>query len=219
MGGEQLTSVPLDSRGLVGDRWYAVTDEEGLLASGKDGRRFRRRDAVFDHHARTTPDGVEVTGPGGTWRAHDPALDAELSARIGAPVRVLAEAGTPHQDGGSVSLVGTATLAWCAQEFGIDADPRRLRVNLVVETDEPFVEETWLGQELSVGSARLRVVEQVERCRTIDLAQDGASGSGRWLRPLGQTRDLCLAVYADVVEPGLVSAGDAVHVGSVGAPA
>lgn len=215
MGGEALTSVRLDDRGLVGDRWYAVTDEDGLLASGKDGRRFRRRDAVFEHRARTTHAGVEVTGPGGTWLAGDPALDAELAARMAAPVRVLPEAGAPHQDGGAVSLVGTATLAWCAAEFGIDADPRRLRVNLVLETDEPFVEESWLGQDLAVGSARLRVVQQIERCRTVDLAQDGASGAGRWLRPLGVTRDLCLAVYADVQTPGTISEGDAVHLGSV----
>lgn len=208
MGGEGLAEVALDARGLVGDRGYAVVDGDGRLASGKDSRRFRRRDAVFEHAARTLEDGsVEVSGPDGRWRVGDPGLDAALSRRMGAEVRVLPERGVPHQDGGQVSLVGSASLAWCAQRWGIDADPRRLRVNLVVETDEPFVEETWVGREVAVGSALLRVVERVPRCRMVDLAQDGASGSGRWLAPLAAEREMCLAVYAEVVTPGTAAEG------------
>ena len=78
-----------------------------------------------------------------------------------------------------MSLVGTATLAWCADRWGVTADPRRLRVNVVVSTDEPFVEETWVGQEIACGDARLRVVERVPRCRTVDVHQDGARAQGR----------------------------------------
>ena len=60
---------------------------------------------------------------------------------MGAPVRITAEAGVPHQDLGSVSIVSTATLQWCADRWGGSPDPRRLRVNIVVDSDEPFVEE------------------------------------------------------------------------------
>ena len=64
---------------------------------------------------------------------------------MGDPVRVLAEGATPHQDDGQVSLVGTASLDWCREHLGVDADRRRIRPNLVVDTSEPFVEETWTG--------------------------------------------------------------------------
>ena len=131
-----------------------------------------------------------MTGPAGTWSAGDPALDDDLSAAVGVPVRVAEEDAVPHQDAGAVSLVGTATLDRCAERWGLDADPRRLRVNLVLATDEPFVEETWVGGTL--------------RC--------GAVTRGRWLTPLGRERDLCLGVYADVVAPGTLRAGDAVTV-------
>ena len=106
-----------------------------------------------------------------------------------------------------VSLVGTATLEWCRRELGVDADPRRLRVNVVVETSEPFEEETWIGSSIALGDAVLRVVKRNERCRVIDQAQDGVSSGARWLKPLGERRDACVAVYCEVETPGVLHAG------------
>jgi uncharacterized protein YcbX len=215
MGGEALDCVDVDTRGLVGDRTYAVVDGEGRFAAGKDSRRFRRRDQVFEYAAATASDGaVRVTQADRTWAAGGRELDLELSGRFGDPVRVLREQGVPHFDARSVSIVGTATLDWCARELGIDADRRRLRVNLLVETAEPFEEETWVGRDVEVGGfpgVLLSVVERVERCRTIDLAQDGVTTTTRWLKALGASRELCVAVYADVRRPGPVSVGDVVR--------
>jgi uncharacterized protein len=213
MGGEALERVDIDARGLVGDRQYAVVDADGRLAAGKDSRRFRRRDEVFAYAAATGPDGtVRVRRGDDTWTVGDPGLDDELSARFGDPVRVLTEQGVPHFDAGSVSLVGTASLDWCARELGVDADHRRLRANLLVETAEPFEEETWIGREVRVGDALLRPVERVERCRTIDLAQDGLGTTTSWLKALGGSRELCVAVYADVVAVGSLAVGAPVQV-------
>ncbi len=89
---------------------------------------------------------------------------------------------------------------------------RRLRTNVVVETTEPFVEETWVGSTVAIGSVELAVSERVERCRTIDLAQDGVATTTPWLKALGGSRDLCVAVYAGVVTPGVLSVGDVVSV-------
>jgi uncharacterized protein len=212
MAGESLDAVEVDARGLAGDRWYAVVDGDGKLSSGKHSARFRRRDAVFDYAARTTDDGVRVSGRGGGWTVGDPALDAALSGVMGDPVRVLAEAATPHQDQGEVSLVGTASLDWCREHLGVDADRRRIRPNLVVDTSEPFVEETWTGL-VSVGTARLRFDQRIERCRMIDIAQDGLPPEGGWLKALTDTRELCLGIHLDVVEPGTIRRGDEVRLG------
>jgi uncharacterized protein YcbX len=209
MAGESLTSVEVDARGLAGDRWYAVVDGDGKLSSGKHSTRFRRRDAVFEFASRTTADGIHATGRGGEWTVGDPALDDALSAAMGDPVRVLVEDRIPHQDAGEVSLVGTASLDWCREHLGVDADRRRIRPNLVIDTSEPFVEETWSGV-LVVGGARLRVVRRVERCRMVDIAQEGLPAQGGWLKGLTDTREMCLAVYLDVESPGTVSVGDSV---------
>ena len=210
MGGESLGSVVLDVRGLVGDRAFAVVDGEGKLATGKHSRRFRRRDEVFEFASRTTADGVRVTGRGGEWEVPGDELDRALSDAMGAPVRVLPETTTPYFDAGHVSLVGTASLAWCAEHLGVDADFRRIRPNLLIATAEPFVEESWV--EVEVGGVRLTPVKRIERCRMIDIAQEGLPREGRWLKALTQAREMNLGVYADVTRPGGLAVGDPVGV-------
>ncbi|MBD7919896.1 MULTISPECIES: MOSC domain-containing protein [Cellulomonas] len=213
MGGEALASAELDHRGFHGDRWYAVVDGDGRFASVKDTRRFRRRDAVVRYTASTTADGqVEVRSDDTSWLVGDPLLDRHLTTAMGSDQRILPEAAVSHQDAGAVSLVGTATIAWCAARWGGSDDPRRLRVNIVVETQTPFVEETWVGHQIALGSAALTVVERIPRCRMIDVEQDGTSPRAPWLRSLGSERDLYLAVYADVSRPGVITLGDEISV-------
>jgi uncharacterized protein YcbX len=215
MGGEDLDVAAFDARCLSGDRWYAVEDIQGRFASGKDTRRFRRRDRVFDYNASTDSSGrVAVRRGQECWLVGDPELDRHLSEVMDAEVRVAPEAEVPHQDMGAVSLISTATLAWCAATWGGSNDARRVRANVVIAADEPFVEETWLGREISLGSVGLRLVDRAPRCRTIDIAQDGAIPGTKWLRQLAQERDMLLAVYADVIRVGRVSVGDRVEIPS-----
>ncbi|WP_084099996.1 MOSC domain-containing protein [Demequina sp. NBRC 110051] len=213
MGGESLDRVDLDARGLVGDRAWAVRDGDSRLASGKNTKRMVRRDGVFAFSAATRAEGVVVSGPGGRHGlAGDPAVDAWLADALAAEVALAPETDVPHFDDGAVSLVGTATLDWCARELGADADARRLRANLVVATTEPFEEERWEG-EVRIGTAVLQPAGRIERCRTIDLAQDGVTDATRWLQPLGKSRDLRVAIYLDVVTPGAIAVGDLVTAG------
>lgn len=81
-------------------------------------------------------------------------------------------------------------------------------MNIVFSSDEPFIEDGWAGEALSIGETRLRVVQRTPRCRMIDIDQDGATADGRWLKPLTAERDMFLAVYADVLTPGRVRTGD-----------
>ena len=208
MGGEDLEWVELDAHGLHGDRRYAVRDHDGRLASGKNTRRFRRRDAIFEYSASTTMDGVLVTGArGGRWDVGDAALAAELSAAMNTSVEVTASTAESFQDRGSVSLISDASLRWCAQRWG-DADPRRLRSNLILAGGEAFSEERWLGHELRIGEARLRVVERIPRCRMIDVAQDAFVPDVPWLIELTRIRQMYLGVYAEVLVPGILRKGD-----------
>ena len=212
MGGESLQSVDVDARGLAGDRWFAVVDATGKLGSGKNSRRFRRFDEIFEYHATVVDGDTQVAGPTGSWLVGDPELDRVLGEQTAADVRVLSEAGTPHQDAGQVSLVGTASLDWCREHLDVDGDRRRIRPNLVVSTTEPFVEERWGGATIRVGTVELTVVERIERCRMVDIAQEGLAEQSGWLKALGRERDLCLGIYADVAGAGIVAVGDRVDV-------
>ena len=105
-------------------------------------------------------------------------------------------------------MIGTASLRWCAQELGVDTDRRRLRPNLVVETDEPFVEDSWLGRRVTIGGVVAVVTGPVRRCRMVDLVQDGVPETTPLLKALGTHRELNLAMYLDVQAPGTITVGD-----------
>jgi uncharacterized protein YcbX len=214
MGGTAASRVDVTAQGVVGDRAWAVYDAVGKLASGKHSRRFRRMDPVFDLVARRVGDDTVVTLLDGTELvAGHPATDEALSTHFGEPVRLGQEDGVPHQDAASVSLVGTATLAELGRHEGDGRvlDPRHLRVNIVVDTPEPYAEEAWVGRELTVGGARLRVTEPTPRCRMVGVAQVGLAPRPGMLRVVSERHELMAGVYAEVVVAGTVAVGDEVR--------
>lgn len=211
MGGEALERVEVTPRGLRGDRQYAVQDADGKLVTGKNSKRFRRRDEIFEFNAVTEDDRVRVTRGDESWDATDPAINIRLAEILDLPVTVVPETTEPHFDEGSVSLIGTATLRWWKDSFNIDADPRRLRVNIVVETTEPFEEEHWIGRDLTIGEVTFRAVSQIPRCRMIDVPQDGADADQKWLKVLTREHNMNAAIYLDVITPGSIAVGDGVH--------
>ena len=80
-----------------------------------------------------------------------------------------------------------------------------------VETDEPFVEDTWLGQEVGVVDARLRIGGPIPRCAVIDHHPGTGEKDLRLLnalvreRPTNRAGEPMLGVYATCVEPGRVT--------------
>ena len=89
----------------------------------------------------------------------------------------LLEYATPpgsYADAYPVHLLTTASLAAFAQRSGLDADPRRFRPNLVVDTgDGPadFREFDWVGRRLEIGEAVLHVESKTIRCSMPSRAQ------------------------------------------------
>ena len=213
MGGESLERVDILSSGLRDDRAWAVYGSDGKLGSGKHTRRFRRMDPVFELVARMDGQGARVRFPDGVeCVVGEPDADTRLAGHLGEPVRLCREDGIPHQDAGDVSVVGTATLrALGAHEGdGRPLDPRHLRANLVVTTDEPFAEESWVGGEIEVGGAVLRVLEPIERCRMVGIAQVGLPERPGMLKAIADHHGLMAGLYLSVVTPGAVAVGCAV---------
>jgi len=95
MLGESIAASIVGDRGLLGDRGYALVDQEtGMVASAKNPRRwsvlFACRAAYLaePHDAAELPP-VEITGPGGeTIRSDDPGAHAALSRIVGRAVRL-----------------------------------------------------------------------------------------------------------------------------------
>jgi uncharacterized protein YcbX len=95
-------------------------------------------------------------------------------------------------------------------------DPRRFRNTLLIEGTTAHEEDSWVGRDVRVGSAVLRVAERDQRCSLITKNPDSGERDMDTLRVLTSYRrqddgEVCLGVYADVVEPGDVAVGDPVQ--------
>jgi uncharacterized protein len=217
MLGERCEKVELDSRGVLGDRLWAVRDGEGKLGSGKNTRRFRRIDGLFGFRARY--DGVVpvVTFPGGREvRGDDPHIDEQLRAALRrVDVGLAQEAAISHFDQAPLHLVTDSSLAWLAAAVTDAAvDARRLRPNVVLATGQPagFAEDAWVGQTVRIGrSAVVEFTHRTERCVMVNNAQDALQQSSQVLRAVAEGNGLSLGVYAAVIRPGMVRVGDAVE--------
>jgi uncharacterized protein YcbX len=209
LGGEQPDRVEVDERGVVGDRLWAVVDEDGRFGSGKTTRRFRRMPGLLDLRATYDGDVPVVAFPDGrSWRGDDPEVHAALSRHVGKPVRLEREGAVAHVDEGPVHLVTTASLA--AGSGGEPVDGRRPRANLVLDTGAVggFVEDGWVGRRLRVGTAVLALSAPMPRCVMIGMAQEGLPDDRAVLRDVLRLHDGFLGLVADVVVPGSFEVGD-----------
>jgi uncharacterized protein YcbX len=106
---------------------------------------------------------------------------AALASVVGRPVRV-EESEAPHLDVAPVHLVSAGASAAPDAPGGCDPEPR---ANLVLDlSDVPGAERGWVGRRLRIGDVELRVT---------------------------RTPKQCLGVYAEVLVPGQVRAGDDVE--------
>ncbi|MDN4161254.1 MOSC domain-containing protein [Nocardioides abyssi] len=193
--GESLDRADVGPRGLDGDRLWALREPDGKLGSGKSTRRFRRMAGLLELHAAY--DGVVpvVSFPDGrSWRGPDADLDAALTAYVGRPVALAREADVAHHDEGPLHLVTTATLA------RLGTDGPTLRANLVVDAPglAAFAEDGWVGREVRVGGAVLRVRGPMPRCVMV-----GADVLAEVTRVNGG----CAGVVVDVIGGGEVQVG------------
>lgn len=214
MRGEACAQIDLDSRGALGDRLFAIRDAAGKLGSGKDTRRFRDIGGLLEFSARYDGDWPEIRFPDGRrMRGDDAQIHRALSEVLGVPVSLAREMQTRHFDDGAVHLLSTAALAWLRSRLpGSRIDERRFRPNMVVEaagSGQP--EQSWIGRTLRIGGeVELRVGAPAERCRMTTLGQDDLPADAKVLRCIAQEADLQYGVYAEVVKPGRIAAGDPV---------
>jgi uncharacterized protein YcbX len=111
-----------------------------------------------------------------------------------------------------VSIIGLASLQALEQKAGMALDPLRFRANVYVSGGAPWAEFGWIGQEIQLGAARLRVVKRIIRCAATEVNPETAARDAdppRWLRQHFGHADL--GVYAEVLEGGRVAVGDALE--------
>jgi uncharacterized protein len=113
-----------------------------------------------------------------------------------------------------VHLLSVASLTSLAGQNG-PYDVRRFRPNVLVDVDESeaeFPEAAWVGADVRIGSALLRVTIPTIRCVVPTRPQPGLDLDRGLTRRLVERTDRFLGVYADVTRAGVLHVGDVVRV-------
>ena len=226
--------VTLDAQGPVGDRGFALVSVDPADPARGRGLRTVQNPSLVAVRAELVGDRLEVELPGGERASAEPEptgeritcdywgreVDLELvggpyaelfSSWLDRPVRLARARRGDVVFAAPVSMVTTASLRDLAGQVGQDAvDAARFRPTLVVETEEPYAEDTWLGREVRVGEATLRVGVPIPRCAVIDINPGTGERDVRLLktlashRPLNRAGEPAFGVFAEVVTPGTV---------------
>ena len=217
MAGERLGVAEVDWQGIEGDRQYAFVRKA-------NGTRFpwltaREVPALVLHQARfADPDAPRTstvlveTPDGPAVPLHDPLLHGHLEAAAGEPVGLLQVARGIY-DSMPISIVTTASHATVEATHGCALDPRRFRMNVVIESELDVAD--WQGQRLAFGAgedgAVVQMADPVPRCAMITLDPDTAAKDVGILRTVAQRFGNAYGVYATTARPGLIRAGDPVR--------
>ncbi len=130
------------------------------------------------------------------------------------PARVVAVPGQSltDQDKPLVSINAVSSLADLSARMGRDLSIHRWRGNIWVDGWEPWAELGLVGQEITVGAARLRVEEPIGRCRATganpETGIQDADTMGALETGLGHTD---FGIFARVIVGGIVRLGDEVR--------
>jgi uncharacterized protein len=163
------------------------------------------------------PDGREVAA-----NALTPAGQAQLGAFLATflgdeargaprfhyvPGHVFSDSRTPV-----ISLIGLSSLRDYEQRIGAHRHRRRFRANIWFSGAPPWTELSWVGRQLHLGGATLRVLKRIPRCAATEVNPTTAE---RDAEPVAELRSLYghsdFGVYAQVMEGGRFSVGDAIE--------
>jgi uncharacterized protein YcbX len=218
MAGERVDSARIGWHGIEGDRrlafrrladrgafpWLTASRLPELLLYEPVGR---QDETELPTHVRT-PDGRE-------YEITDEALFKEIAARHRGDVDLM-HLGHGIFDEAAVSAISLGTIERIAREAGHDADLRRFRANLVIDTGgaSPFEEDRWVGKTLEFGSdgagPAISVTMRDKRCVMINLDPDTAEANAEVMQTVIRMNENHAGVYATVVRTGELRVGQVV---------
>jgi len=129
------------------------------------------------------------------------------------PARVLrlAERGFTDTPYASVSLCNAASHASVEALHNGPLSPLRWRGNIWFDGAAPWDEMEWLGRDLQLGGAKLRVRDHTIRCLATTANPETGVRDADTLAALNQLDHQNFGVYAEVIETGDIAIGDTVE--------
>ncbi len=223
MRGVAVNEAHLSLNGFIGDRRYAFVRKQLAATNGFPWMTAREKTKYVLYAPRfvrtPTPDDwdvpIMVTTPGGTeLEIRDQSLCEQISALYGHDV-FLFKTKRGNFDSQHVSLFSAHSHAQLEAESNASIDPRQFRANLWIEPAEvvPFIEDSWVGRVLKIGeNAVVGITKKDTRCMMINLDPDTAEQNPAVLRAVARHHDECAGIYANVIVPGIIRAGDTIEI-------
>jgi len=216
MAGTPLQSAYLGLHGIDGDRRFAfrrIGDSGGFpfLSASRFPALLTYRPIGSDEmptHVRT-PSGADVDLRGDELRN-------EIASRSGHAVELMMFKHGIFDDG-AVSLISASTIDAIGREAGVEMDRRRMRANIVLETEnvDAFHDDAWVGATLLFGddadAPAVSVTSRDERCVMVNLDPDTGAQDARVMKAVVRMNDNYAGVYATVVRAGTIRVGQNVY--------
>jgi uncharacterized protein len=234
----RVAQIDLRAGGATGDRAFYLIDEHGRMLNGKvlgelngviselgpDGHlrlRFPDGAVVEGHAAAGEPVETRFYSLTREERLVDGPWSEALTAYLHRPVRLVqaqAEQAVDRGAEGGVSVISCASLTRLAAEGAVDGvDARRFRMLVEIDGVDAHAEDAWVGRRFRIGPALVHFHGHVGRC--LITSRDPETGVidlptldilGAYRGDLETTEPLPFGIYGEVLEPGVVSVGDAV---------
>lgn len=137
-----------------------------------------------------------------------PAHRAAPTAIVAAPDRGMTD--TPYA---SVSIMNTASHRAVADALGVEITKERWRGNIWLDDAPAWAEFGWIGRDIKLGSAVLRIREPIERCALTNTNPITGQRDTATLDILNSAfghQDF--GVYAEVIQSGDIALGDKAEV-------
>ncbi|HEV2098844.1 MAG TPA: MOSC domain-containing protein [Stellaceae bacterium] len=180
--------------------------EDGALTIGRDGRVLLRE---------------RMTEPDGRHRVAE-FFDEFLGDVVERPLRVVEAPGHAFADARRkpnattdkyVSLINRASIAALEKAMGVPVDPIRFRANVYFDGAPAWCEHEWIGSQLALGPARLRVISPITRCAATQVNPVTAKRDLDIVTSLERAfGHINMGVYAEVAAGGAIAVGDKLSV-------
>ncbi len=229
-GREALERVTLTAgQALPWDRYWAVQHDQSTHAGdgwaacqnfmiGTRAPALAGLWARLDEAARTVTLHHEALGEM-TFHPEDAREAAQFLAWIGplipenrAQPRRIVTAGTRGMTDSpypTVSIMNESSHRAVAQRLGRPLESERWRGNIWLDGLGPWEEFEWIGKDIRIGSALLRVHERIERCMHTAANPRTGQRDADTLGTLSEGWDhQDFGVYAEIIEGGEIAIGD-----------
>ena len=120
-------------------------------------------------------------------------------------------------DDAPVSLISLATIAAIGREAGLEIDRRRMRANVVLETEDlkPFLEDDWVGGTILFGDGAeapaVSITARDVRCVMVNIDPDTGHHDPRIMKAVVRMNGNNAGVYGTVVRAGTIHVGQTVR--------